>query len=83
MDDEILSVEEAAARLKIAPAQVLDLLMAADLAGRNIGGEWRTTTRALLSFVDGLGVGSGCCGPGMCCTPVQGPVNSPASQGWS
>ena len=65
MDDEILTVEEAARLLKIAPETVLGLLMAADLAGRNIGGEWRTTKRALVGFVDGIGLSTSCCGPGI------------------
>lgn len=85
MDDEILTVDEAAGLLKIAPQQVLDLLMSADLAGRNIGGEWRTTKRALVTFVDGIGATSGCCGPGMCCPPAASaaPGRPAATHGWS
>ena len=86
MDDEILTVEEAACLLKIAPETVLGLLMASDLAGRNIGGEWRTTKRALVGFVDGIGLSTSCCGPGMCCPSAAATTaGSPAksSQGWS
>ncbi len=86
MDDEILTVEEAAVLLKIAPATVLELLMSSDLAGRNIGGEWRTTKRALIGFVDGIGMSSGCCGPGMCCPPppaASTTSTAKSTQGWS
>lgn len=80
LNDDILTVEEAAEVLKIAPEKVLDLLMSADLAGRNIGGSWRTTRRALLSFVDGAPIAAGCCGPGgVCCTPA----GAAPGMGWS
>jgi hypothetical protein len=70
MDDAILTLDEAAGLLKVAPETLADLLMSGEVAGRNIGGEWRTTRRALAYFVDG-GVGSqaACCPPGMCCGP--------------
>jgi hypothetical protein len=69
VDDEILTVEEAAALLKVAPDIVTQLLLSSELAGRNIGGEWRTTKRALVSFVDGTSLQMSCCSPEMCCAP--------------
>ncbi len=69
MDDEILTVEEAASLLKVAPEIVANLLLSSELAGRNIGGEWRTTKRAVVSFVDGVPLQMTCCSPDMCCTP--------------
>jgi len=71
VDDEILTVNEAAELLKVSPELVLELLLASELAGRNIGGEWRTTKRALVSFVDGAPIqaSSSCCSSEMCCTP--------------
>lgn len=68
MDAEILTVDEAAGLLKVAPDTVLNLLLSNELAGRNVGGEWRTTRRALVSFVDGAPLNA-CCGPEMCCGP--------------
>lgn len=81
MPEDILTVDEAAQLLKIAPQAVLDLLMSSDLPGRNLGGEWRTTRRALIGFIDGLDQAGGCCGPGMCCPPVAA-TTKPAA-GWS
>ena len=79
-DCEILTVAEAAAVLKIPSEKVLDLLMSADLPGRNIGGEWRTTRRALVSFVDGAPIAGGCCGSGgTCCAPT----GTAPGTGWS
>ncbi|MBI5093739.1 MAG: helix-turn-helix domain-containing protein [Candidatus Hydrogenedentes bacterium] len=72
MDDEILTVEEAAALLKSSPDVVLSLLMSSELAGRNIGGDWRTTRRALVSFVDGVPLQMACCTPDMCRTSNTG-----------
>lgn len=88
MDDEILTLEEAAELLKIPQEKVLDLLMSADLQGRNIGGVWRTTKRAIVSFVDGAPIaGSGCCGAnGTCCVPLTGESQSGQAErakGWS
>lgn len=84
MEYDILTVNEAAAILKLAPEKVLDLLMSADLAGRSIGGEWRTTRRAVATFVDGLGQGAGCCGPGCCpAAPPTAAGRVPAEHGWS
>jgi hypothetical protein len=69
MDAEILTLDEAAALLKVAPEIVLNLLLTSEIPGRSIGGEWRTTKRALVSFIDGVPLQMGCCGPDMCCTP--------------
>lgn len=68
MDDDILTVDEAARLLKVAPDIVTRLLMASEIAGRNIGGEWRTTRRALLSFVDGVPLSTACCPSDGCCS---------------
>lgn len=69
MDSEILTVDEAAGLLKAAPAVVLGLLQSHELPGRQIEGEWRTTKRALVSFIDGAPLHMTCCTPDMCCTP--------------
>lgn len=69
MDNEILTVEEAAGLLKVAPEIVVNLLSSSELAGRKVGGEWRTTKRALVSFVDGVPLQVACCTPDMCCIP--------------
>ncbi|MBX7255743.1 MAG: helix-turn-helix domain-containing protein [Candidatus Hydrogenedentes bacterium] len=76
MEDEILTIEEAAKLLKVSPEIVADLLKSSDLVGRTIGGQWRTTKRALLSFVDGAPLAMSCCPPEMCCSP-----GSPAADG--
>ena len=69
MESEILTLDEAAAALKVAPEAVELLLVAGDVAGRHIGGEWRTTLRALVCYVEGVSLESACCPPGTCCTP--------------
>lgn len=69
MDDEILTLEEAAAFLKVAPETLPDFFKTGDLAGRFIAGEWRTTRRAVVSFVEGIALESPCCPPGTCCPP--------------
>jgi excisionase family DNA binding protein len=68
MDDEILTVDEAAAMLKVDATVVTDLLVSNELPGRHIGGQWRTTRRALVSYVDGVPLQAMCCAPGECCT---------------
>ncbi len=65
MSDKILTIEEAAKRLKVAPDIVGGLLESGELPGRQIGGEWRTTSRALLGYIDGISTQGGCC-----CIPV-------------
>lgn len=69
MDDDILTADDAARLLRVAPDTVLALLKTSELAGRKIGGEWRTTKRALLDYVDGMSSQMSCCPPGMCCPP--------------
>lgn len=61
MEDEILTTNEAAALLKVTPEIVDELLCSSELAGRTVGGEWRTTKRALVSFVDGVPIQVSCC----------------------
>lgn len=63
MSEEILTIEEAAGHLKVTPEIVGGLLENGDLPGRRIGGEWRTTTRALLGYVDGQSAQASCCIP--------------------
>ena len=69
-NDEILTVEDAAGLLKVAPDVVLNLLLSSELPGRNIAGQWRTTKRALVSYVDGVPLQMSCCTPEMCCMPA-------------
>lgn len=73
MDTAILSVDEAARILRVEPSVVTELLNDGELPGRIVGGEWRTTARALASFVDGVPlIPANCCGPdGACCVPGQ------------
>ncbi len=72
MGQKILNVEEAAKMLKVSPDAVGDLLQSGDIPGKQIAGEWRTTSRALVNYVDGLGDGVVCCPPGTtCCTPAE------------
>ena len=71
MDNEILTVDEAAAMLKVSAQVVTDLLVSNELPGRHIGGSWRTTRRALVSYVDGVPLQSVCCVPGECCPPNE------------
>jgi hypothetical protein len=67
--DDVLTIEEAGRFLKVAPDIVSGLLERDEIPGRQIGGQWRTTKRALISYVDGVSL-EGCCPPGVCCTPV-------------
>lgn len=69
MDSDILTVEEAATLLQVPHEVVLNLLVAGELPGRSLGsGQWRTTRRALVSFIDGVPIQAGCCGPEGCCS---------------
>lgn len=65
MNDEVLTIEEAARFLKVAPDIVSGLLKGDELPGKEIGGQWRTTKRALVSYVDSVPLQGGCC-----CVPV-------------
>lgn len=71
MYDDILTVDEAAGLLRVEPDIVLNLLMAGELPGRNVGGEWRTTKRALVSFIDGAPLDGACCTADGCCSPCS------------
>lgn len=66
VNDEILTIDEAALYLKVKTDLISQLLESGDVPGRKVGGEWRTTRRALASFVDGVPMGGACC-----CVPVQ------------
>ena len=71
MNDEVLTIDEAASVLKVAPEVVRNLLLSDEVPGRQIGGEWRTTKRALVSYVDGVPLQVACCPPGACCTDSE------------
>ena len=66
MDEDILSLEEAAHYLKVKAELLNPFLDSGELAGRKIGGEWWTTRRALASFIDGVPLTGNCC-----CMPVE------------
>ena len=74
--DAVLTLEEAAEFLKTGEDLVQKLLEQQDIAGRKVGGEWRTTTRAVLSYVDGVPLQVTCCtteeGQTVCCPPGSG-----------
>lgn len=73
MDLDILTAEEAAKLLTVDTEVVVHLLEAAEIPGRIIDGSWRTTRRAVASFVDGVPLqASICCGPMGCCPPGKG-----------
>ena len=71
--DLVLTLEEAAELMKVAPGLVERHLESGELAGRKLDGEWRTTSRAVLEFVDGLSARMACCttadGKTVCCGP--------------
>ena len=71
--DSVLTLEEAAEFLKTSEDIIQKLLEQQDVAGRKVGGEWRTTSRALLSYVDGVPLQMTCCttedGQTVCCPP--------------
>lgn len=52
-EDEVLSVEEAAAFLKVAPATVRREARAGHLPGRHVGKEWRFSRSALIDWLRG------------------------------
>ena len=56
MDDELLTVEEAAARLKMHPVTVRRMLRDGQIPGRKVGARnWRVSTAALKAFMEGGG----------------------------
>lgn len=73
--DIVLTLDDAATFLKVSPDVVRGLLETEELSGRQMGGEWRTTTRAIISFVDGVPLQVVCCtsaeGSAICCQPGQ------------
>lgn len=77
MSDDVLTANEAAHALKVSVEVVTALLTEGELPGRQIDGEWRTTLRALVSYVDGVPLVVNCCVPGEagslaaanCCAP--------------
>ena len=76
MSEKILTIDDAAALLQITSDTVQTLLESGQMAGRQIEGEWRTTRRAVVYFVDG-GVGEGACCPAPgartgCCSGLPG-----------
>jgi hypothetical protein len=78
VSEKVLTLDDAAAFLKISPDTVETLLESGQVAGRQIEGEWRTTRRALLFYVDG-GIGEMACCPtgatgerGGCCSGLPG-----------
>jgi excisionase family DNA binding protein len=71
MTDEVLTIEEAAKFLKVDEGLVSRLLESKELPGRLLGDEWRTTTRAVVGFVDSIS-NQVCCTTedGVCCVPA-------------
>ena len=74
MELDILTVEEAAQVLGVEREVVVPLLESNEIAGRLLEGSWRTTRRALASFVDGAALQLSCCPPGSC-----GPLDESAT----
>lgn len=50
---EVLTVEEAAKLLRLAPEQVQSAAEAGELPGRRLAGHWRFSRTALLAWIDG------------------------------
>lgn len=73
--EQVLTLDEAAELLKVSPELVQEYLNKGELAGRKLDGEWRTTSRAVINFVDGLSNHMMCCttsdGKTVCCTPSE------------
>jgi excisionase family DNA binding protein len=71
----VLTAKEAARYLRVSFETIESLLESGELVGRKIGDEWRTTTRAVLSFVDGVPLQMTCCttedGQTVCCQPGE------------
>ena len=71
--ESVLTLDEAAEMLKVSPEAVEKYLSDGEMAGRQLEGEWRTTSRAVMEFVDGLSSQMTCCttedGKTVCCTP--------------
>lgn len=71
--DAVLTLEDAAVFLSVGVDVIQGLLEAGEIPGRKVGGEWRTTTRAIVNYVDGISTGMTCCttpdGSTVCCPP--------------
>ena len=59
MTDEVLTIEEAAEFLKMTPKTIRKMLKEGTIPGSRVGKQWRTTRRALLDCIDGLGSDEG------------------------
>lgn len=51
--DEVLTLQEVAAFLKVGVPEVMDRVTAGDLPGRCFGEQWRFSHRAVLEWLDG------------------------------
>ena len=78
MDEQVLTLEEAAKFLKVDVGLVSRLLESKELPGRLLGDEWRTTTRAIVGFVDQISSQMTCCTTedGACCVPTTASSDS-------
>jgi len=74
MNDQVLTLDEAAEFMKVDVGLVSRLLESKELPGRLLGDEWRTTTRAIVGFVDQIPSQMTCCTTedGVCCMPAVG-----------
>ena len=82
MGEEILTIDEAARAMQVAPDVIESLLVSGDIPGKEIAGEWRTTMRALVGYVDGQGAGVMCCPPGTtCCVPAESAASAGSGGG--
>ena len=80
MSDKVLTLKGAAKLLRVTSDTVETLLESGQLAGRQIEGEWRTTRRAVLFYIDGGAGRADCCPPGCgaaegakgCCSGLPG-----------
>jgi excisionase family DNA binding protein len=59
MTDEVLTIEDAAELMKLAPKTIKKMMKEGTIPGRRIGRQWRTTKRALLDCIDGRGIDEG------------------------
>lgn len=53
MTDEVLTIDDAAIFMKMAPKTIRKLLKDGTLPGRQVGKQWRITKRSLLDLIDG------------------------------
>jgi excisionase family DNA binding protein len=83
MTDEVLTLEEAARFMKVDVGLVSRLLESKELPGRMLGDEWRTTTRAVVGFVDSIPSQMTCCTTedGVCCMPAEAAVGNSCAPG--